>query len=221
MPSASSATLATLRDRVEVMLQDATNTTYATDDIDEAIRQALHAYQQIAPLTTLYTLTLAAAGREIDISTLTGYLEILRVWWDYDSTDPEHPPNWRNFEVWPGDLIWINDEEEPASGDKVRIWYTTAHTLKDLDSAAATTFPIDHESTLTIGAAGYAAHFRSQEITETVSADGWAPRNLRTWADTMLERFATELDKIAARLAATASGIAPSPPLDRWDVGTW
>ena len=217
MPTPSSATLSTLRDRVEIMLQDSTNATWAAGDIDEAIRQALHAYEQVVPRQALTAITLSSAGREVDISSVTGYLEILRVWWDYDSTDPEHPPNWRDFEVWPGDLLWINDGDAPASGDKVRLWYTLTHTLNGLDSATATTFAADHESTIAIGAAGFAALFRSQEVTETVTADGWAPRNLREWGNTMIAEFTSQLHQIARRAAASASGIAAAPPLDRWD----
>jgi hypothetical protein len=221
---ASSATLTTLRDRVEAMLQDSSNATWSTDDVDEAIRQALHRYQQVAPRETIGTVTLSSAGREIDISSLTGYLEIRRVWWDYDSSDPDYPPNWRDFELWPGDLLYINDTAEPASGDKVRVWYTLPHTLNGLDSETATTFPADHESVLTVGAAGFAALFRAQEVTETVTADGWAPRNLREWGLLMMGRFDAELAHIARRRAADAAGLAKMDALDRWDAegaGWW
>ena len=216
MPSATTLTL--LRDRVEVILQDSTNATYATGDIDEAIRHALHRYQQIRPRQTIGTIALTAAGREISISSLTGYLEILRVWWDYTAAAPEHWPNWRDFEVWPGDLLYIRDDEEPASGQHVRVWYTLAHTLNGLDSASATTFGSSRESTLAIGAAGFAALFRTQEITELVTADGWAARNLRTWSNEMLARFEAALARIAAQQAAIHAGITPQAPLDRWDT---
>ena len=222
MTTASSATLATLRDRVEVILQDSTNATYATGDIDEAITQALHRYQQTRPRQAIGTIALAAAGREIDISSLTGYVEVLRVWWDYTAASPEHWPNWRSFQVWPGDLLYIRDEEEPANGDNVRVWYTLPHTLNGLASASATTFDAQDESTIATGAAGFAALFRAQEVAESVTADGGASRNLREWAVLMLDRFEAELAKIAAQQAANHSGLAPLASLDRWDVeGDW
>ena len=221
MPSASSTTLTLLRDRVEVMLQDSTNADYATGDIDEAIRQALQRYQQVRPRQTIGTISLSAAGREIDISSLTGYLEILRVWWDYTAATPEHWPNWRDFEVWPGDLLCIRDDEEPASGQHVRVWYTLAHTLNGLDSASATTFAASDESTITLGAAGFAALFRAQEIVEHVTADGLAARNLREWAILMMAQFDLQLAKLAAQQAAVQSGITPIDQLDRWETGAW
>ena len=127
----------------------------------------------------------------------------MRVWWDYDSSDPDHPPNWREFQVWPGDLLFIDDPEEPTTDDTVRVWYTLAHTLNGLDSATATTFRADHESVIAVGAAAFAALFRSQVITETVTADGWAPRNLRTWGETMMERFGCDPADVWAGIGPT------------------
>ena len=121
-----------LSDRVELQLSDVTNARYSTGDLDEGIRQALNAYTEHLPLHAVGTVELAAAGREIDVSSLT-YRTIDRVWWNYDEDAPDHPPHWRNFDVWPGDLLFISDPEEPAGGDVVRIFYTADHTLEDLD----------------------------------------------------------------------------------------
>jgi hypothetical protein len=128
------AILATLRDRVELALQDASNAIWSTDDIDEAIRLALGAYTKVNPHRRIDTITLTADGREIDISGLTALLRVERVWWDYDAADPRHPPRWRDFEVWPGDILYINDAGEPQSGDVVRVWHTTPQTLAGLDA---------------------------------------------------------------------------------------
>ena len=45
----SAETLTTLPDRVETMLQDSTNATWATGDIDEAIEKALEEYNRHSP----------------------------------------------------------------------------------------------------------------------------------------------------------------------------
>ena len=60
------ATLTTLRDRVELMLADSGNSIWSTDDIDEAIRQALHEYSKTRPLRAVSTVTLSADGRSGD-----------------------------------------------------------------------------------------------------------------------------------------------------------
>ena len=214
-------TLTTLRDRLEHTLQDTGNTKWTTNQLDEAIRQALAAYSEHLPHRAITSLTLTADGREIDISTIT-YRNIERVWWDYDSSDPDHPPHWRTFETWPGDLLFVNDSDEPASGDVVRIWYTADHTVTDLDAATSTTLPSRHESILVQGASGFAAAARRVTILEQVNLNEWAPRNLREWAELQLTTFYNALEEISAREAALDSGTAPTAALDRWDGdGVW
>ena len=209
-------TLATLRDRVEILLDDASNTKWTTTEIDEGIEQALDAYSERLPQRAIRTVTLASAGREIDISAIS-YRTIERVWWDYDSSDPAHPPRWREFEVWPGDLLYIDDGGEPAASDVVRIWYTTDQTLEDLNSAAATTFPQRHAGMIAQGAAGFAATQRRVTLSENVNLNEWAPRNLREWGEAQLAGFYEQLETLVKARAALAAGIAEMPALDRWD----
>jgi hypothetical protein len=44
------ATLAEFEDRIELILQDTGNAIWDTDTIDEALRQAVHAYTMAMPL---------------------------------------------------------------------------------------------------------------------------------------------------------------------------
>ena len=185
----SSNNLATIRDRVEARLQDATNARWSTDDLDEAIRTALEQYSKYKPTHALGTIALSSDGREIDISSLTGCLQVEDVWWDYDSSDPSYPPNYRQFEVWPGDLLYIDDREEPESGDTVRVWYTKMHTIEDLDSATATTLPADDEGTIVTGACHFAAQMRSVELAEDLYAHNDVVSDLRKYADEQGRNF--------------------------------
>lgn len=185
---------------------------YDQDDIDEALRWALHRLSGVRPDRNITSLTLSADGREVDISSITDYLEFERVWWDYDSSDPAYPPDWRDFERWPGDILFIKDGNEPQSGDVVRVWYTRVHALNGLDGASATTIKADQESLLTVGASGFVAQERVQE------AEGWrVPTRLREWASARLREFERSLAALARREAARASGVAAGPSLDRWD----
>ena len=79
----SSQTLAQLRTRTLLLLQDTGAATWATGDIDEALTEALDLYSELLPQRKIGTITLSAAGREIDVSSLTGYIAIERIWWDY------------------------------------------------------------------------------------------------------------------------------------------
>lgn len=213
----SSATLATLRDRLELVLQDSSNTTWATADLDEAITQALERYSAICPCYAITTLTLAAAGREISLASVSGLLRVIRVWWEYTAADPEYPPHWRNFELWPGPILFINDGAEPQSGDVVRIWYTAPHTLKDLSSATSTSFPAGDEGIIITGAAAIAALARALETSETLNVDGATAERLMAWGQLQEQRFTALLAQEARRQAARESGIAPVGRLDRWD----
>ncbi|OGT28092.1 MAG: hypothetical protein A2Z17_07205 [Gammaproteobacteria bacterium RBG_16_66_13] len=191
---------------------------YVQGDIDEALRWALARYTEISPQKAIGTITLSAAGREISLASLTGLLQVERVWWDYDSTDPTHPPDWRTFEVWPGNILFVDDPDEPASGDVARIWYTKSHSINGLDSASVTSIPADHETLIVIGAAGLVTQERSQEQPATN-----VPSKLREWADLRLKEFEAGLKRIARQASIRASGIAPIPAIDRWDKqdGGW
>ena len=190
---------------------------YDQGDIDEAVRWAMHRYSEINPDRAIGTVDLTSSAREVDISSIADYIDVTRVWWDYDSSAPEHPPRWRDFELWPGDVLYINDASEPASGDVVRLWYTRQHTLNGLDSETVTTLPTDAETLLVAGAAGYCAQERVQE-----DPSRYVPRKLREWADARIKEFERGLKAVARRGAARNSGIAVMAGIDRWDVeGGW
>jgi hypothetical protein len=216
---AGSATLASLRDRVEQTLSDTANARWTTAAIDEAIRAAIATYQNASPCRAIGTITLAAAGREISIASLTTLIYIERVWWEYTSTDPEYPPSWRNFQHWPGSILWIDDGNEPGSGDVIRIFYIARHTLNGLDSAAITTIPQEHETVIVTGASAYAATNRAAELAEQATVDGWPQARLLEYGRTQMMAFQNELIRIARQYATHKTRIAAAPALDRWDTG--
>jgi len=216
--SLGSATLATLRDRVEQVLQDTGNATWSTAELDEAIRHAIDEYAQVSPYKVIGTITLAADGREVSLSTLTNLIYVERVWWEYTSSDPEYPPYWREFEQWPGAILWINDGEEPATDDVVRVYYAARHTLNGLDSAAITTVPNEHISLIVTGAAANAARNYSLSLSGAVNVDGWTPRRYLEWATAKETEFQNALRRLARLDAVRHSGITPAVALDRWDT---
>jgi len=184
------ATLATLRDRVELELADSGNSIWSTDDVDEAIRQALHEYSKTRPLREVGTVELSADGREIDISSLSGLLSVTEIWCDYTSSDPEFPANVRAFTHWRDEQkIYVNDDYEPASGDVVRVFYTKLQTLNGLDSETATSVPLEDETLIATGAAGYAATSRAVDLAEQVTLDRLTAQQVRAWGLAKLQEF--------------------------------
>jgi len=184
---------------------------YPQEDIDEAVRWALHRITEVKPHRAITTVTLSADGREVDISSID-YLDIERVWLDYDASDPDWRPDWADFQVWPGDVLFIDESIEPDSGDVLRIFHTTEQTISGLDSATATTLPDRDVTTLIVGATGYCAQERVQEK-ETY----WGNRDLRDWADARLKEFELALERLGRREGIKHSGIARTGRLDRWD----
>ena len=188
---------------------------YDQDDLDEAVRWALHRYNEILPDRTVTTLTLSADGREIDVSSITDYHTIEQIWLDYDSSDPEYPPRWADCQLWPGDILYVDAGNEPQSGDVVRIWYTRLHTINGLDSASATSLPTNHDTLIVTGAGGCAAQERIQD-----EESRYVPRKLREWAQARLREFERGLKQLAREEGIEHSGIAEGPALDRWE-GEW
>lgn len=212
-------TLATLRDRVELILADNTNLIFSTDDVDEGIRRALHDYSQVNPQHKIDTITLTADGREISTATLTGIADVEDVWCPYDSSDPEYPPYRRPWRFWrDSGLLYVMGSYEPQSADVVRVFYTALQKLKDLDSATATTLPAEHDSIVALGAAGYAAQSRALDVAEQISVDRDTTKNLREWAELQLRRFGDALHQVA--IATQGPGHVGLPALDRWE-GEW
>jgi hypothetical protein len=209
-------TLAAFRARLEAILAPIGNRDWTDDALDEALRQARDRYTELVPPRTIETVTLAADGREIDVSSLT-YTHIIRVWWDYDDTDPDHPPNWRDFEIWPGDILYISDPQEPETGDVVRLWLEQRAAIEDLDSATSTTVPDEHDTVLLTGAAAYAAASLALERTEQPNLSDWTVRRLNEWSLQRQLEFERRIHQLAIQRGISNSGLAPQPRLDAYD----
>jgi hypothetical protein len=212
-------TLANLRDRVELILADSGNAIWATGDIDEAIRRALHEYSKVRPLRAIGTLTAAATGHEFSTTTLTGILDVVRVWCPYTAASPEDPPEWRAFEFW-RDAALLYFPDEVSAAEVMRIFFTKSQALKDLDSAAATTFPDEDESLIATGAAGYAAGSRAVDLGEQVTLDRDVPARLEQWSKARLAEFRQGLAAVAQAMALQGKSHVELPKLDRHD-GAW
>lgn len=209
-------TLASFRSRLEQMLAPTGRRDWSDAALDAALRQARDRYSTILPPKSISTLTLPSDGREIDISSFT-YTHIERVWWDYDSCDPRHPPEYRDFEIWPGNILYISDPDEPATGDVIRCWLVQRATIADLDSSAATNVPAEHDTLLLTGATGYALTALAGALAETPNVDGWVTQRLENIASKHLTAFTLQLETLARQRGSRDAGMATGPKLDRWD----
>jgi hypothetical protein len=196
------ATLTTIRDRIEQMLEDVSNTTWPTAELDEAIRRALEEYNQAIPLQAVAVVTLTAGGRQQDVSAVTGILRPVEVWLPYTAADPEFPPNRRRFRWWRDQLkLYLADGHEPQAGDVMRLFYYMQRTINGLDGATATTVHAEDELLIVTGGAGHAAVQRAVGVVEGINVHGYVTLNLHTWGQQRLDEFRDGLASAAAREA--------------------
>lgn len=188
----SSATLTTLRDRVEAFLYDSTNITWTTGTLDEAIKLALEEYSRAKPLQAIGTVTPSASTREVSVSSLTGLIEVLRVWFPYTSATPEYPPEWVDWTTfWSAGTptLFLDVPSAPNGTDVARVWYTKLHTLNGLASETVTSYSAADDGLLIMGAAGYAALSRAGDAVETQPVALFGARNYEDLAKVLLVEF--------------------------------
>lgn len=216
-----------LRDRIELMLQDTGNAIWDTDTIDEALKQALDQYNGVNPLHMETVITLPGDGREIALSGITGLLDVLDVWWPYDSDAAIEtwPPNRvRGWRVWWDDaqpllFLEIEHSSQPQTDDEVRIWYTKRQTIQDLDSADFTTLRGDHESLIVLGAAGHAAMSRTVDLVEVAGTDLYQVSILGTWGQRKIREYQAALRQLERHHARRGRSWSVGWALDKWDEG--
>ena len=209
--------LATVRDRVEQQLVDTGNAIWATGLIDEGLRQALAEFSLAIPLHAITTLTLSSDTYELDISSISGLLDVVRLWLPYTAANPENPPNWLGFDHWRDNDILYLGEYQGQSGDVARLFYTAVQTIEDLDSATSTTLTGLQESILVNGGAGFAATSRSLDLQEQVTLGTRVTKEIQAWGERRLQSFRIQVSAEARRLAIAGQSAVGLPPLDRWD----
>jgi hypothetical protein len=217
--------LAGLRDRVEEMLMDTGNAIFAATTIDEAIHLALDQYNGVNPLTMETVIVLPGDGREIALSGVSGLVGVHDAWWPYDSTAAAEtwPPNKiRGYRLWWDDnqpvlFLEIDDGAQPKTDDEIRIWYSKQQTIQDIDAAATTTLPGDHESLIVLGGAGHAAMSRTADLIETANTDLYQVGLLGTWGQRKLREFHGKLKTIQRAGARAGPAWGSGWALDKWD----
>jgi len=221
------STLAQIRDRVELMLQDTGNAIYAAALIDECLQQALDQFNYVSPQGKETVITLPGDGREIALDSITGLTRVTEVWWPYDSdaADETWPPNRvKGFRLWWDDarpvlFLDIVDQSQPQTNEEVRIWYTIPHTIENLASATITSLLAEHESLIVLGAAGHSAMARAVDLTETPGTDLYAIGLIGTWGQRKLREFNAELKKIQEGSVRFGPAWGEGWSLDKWDEG--
>ena len=221
------STIGQLIIRASAMLMDTGLAIWPALTLGEAFTQALDQYNGVNPLHMETVITLPGDGREIALSGITGLLDVLDVWWPYDSdaTTETWPPNRvRGWRLWWDDaqpllFLEIEDSSQPQTSEEVRIWYTKRHTIQDLESATTTTLRGDHESLIVLGAAGHAAMSRTVDLIETSGTDLYQVSILGTWGQRKIKEFTAALRRLERKHARRGRSWGVGWALDKWDEG--
>ena len=185
------STLAELVDLVEAELKDSANAIWSAAEIQAHIRTALRDYNRIDPQRSVGTIASVDGQREYALSTLTGLLRILEVWFPYNSTTPQHPPNRPTWSTpYDGYLrLEISDAPSGDATEKIRVFYTVDHTINGLDAAGATTLNAQAEQIMILGAAAFAVQQQAQYKTGRVNVSADDPKTWLQWAEIRLHHY--------------------------------
>lgn len=191
------------REKLRLELSDLNVATWEDDLLDQALREALEDFNDAGAEEAIATHTFTSDTREAALSaaTFARLIKVLRVWLPYTVGDPEYPPEWREFELWPGSILFIADNPKPANGDVARIWFTRTHTVEGLDAAASTSIPVERAQLLIVGASAYAGSARARELSESVTAEDEAYKQIAGFAFRRMNEFRAGLNRIRARAA--------------------
>ncbi len=155
-------TLSDIRDRVRLDLRDPASERWSDDQLDRHITRALHDVDRHVPREATATIATTAGSRDIDLSALTGLIDVEAAEFPVD----EFPPCYIQFSRWDQNLTLLLDTA--PDGSDVRLSYTAAHVL----DGSGSTVPGHLEELLAIGAAGYAALELASATTNAITLDG-------------------------------------------------
>jgi hypothetical protein len=165
--------ITSLVSKIQALLLD-DGTAFSTATITAAVRQALEAYNQRAPIYKTETITAVAGQYLYSLASVDPLQEVLALL----DTNNEYMQFQKWFEDGTTHNILLN---QPVSEDFTLV-YSIAHTIDGLDSESTTTLLADHENCLCNLAAGIAVVIRANGKVETVNLNADVPAQwMRLW----------------------------------------
>jgi len=180
--------LTEMRARVREDLQDTDSQNYrwTDDEVDGAIERVVIEYSLHAPIEQQDDIATTDGDTELDISSLSGLLEIESVEFPIGQT----PKYLQRTEYW-ADKLYMEDE---GDGEDARLRWLKKHTL----TAESTTIPAEHEEIIVLGVTGYLAMSASAYTVDRASIAGrHATINFKAWGKERLARYDKKLKAIA------------------------
>jgi len=180
--------LTEMRARVREDLQDTDSQNYrwTDDEVDGAIDRVVMEYSLHAPIEQQTDIATTDGDTELDISSLTGLLEIESV----EFPIGQQPKYLQRTGYWAGHLYM----EGAGDGEDARVRWLKKHTL----TAESTTIPAEHEEIIVLGATGYLAMSASTYTVDRASIAGrHATINYKAWGKERLDRYDRKLKAVS------------------------
>jgi len=180
--------LTEMRARVREDLQDTDSQNYrwTDDEVDGAIDRVVLEYSLHAPIEQQDDIATTDGDTELDISSLSGLLEIESV----EFPIGYKPKYFQRTEYWAVHL-YMQDE---GNGNDARVKWLKRHTL----TAESTTIPAEHEEIIVLGATGYLAMSAAAYTVDRASIAGrHATINFKAWGKERLDRYDRKLKAIS------------------------
>jgi len=182
--------LTEMRARVRQDLQDtdAANYRWSNDEVDGAIQRVVREFSLAYPLMESTDIATTDGSRELDISSLSGLIAIMRV----EFPIGEDPACYQRVELWKTTLYM----QDKGNGDDARVRWYKEHTLGE-----SSTIPTQFEEIIVLGATGYLAASASAYTVDRASIAGTgATINFLKWGQERLELYQEKLKALQGRI---------------------
>mgnify|MGYP005824350585 CR=1 FL=1 len=201
--------------RILQLLADPAGSKFPQAQITEALRMTLSDFSQANPVLASTVLTLPAASKLIDLTTLTGLLYPIKISCPYLDDSAEETETPFHFYLAGGiPTIALDSDTTPTAGDQAKIVFAKAHTIQSLDAAPDTSILTVHDSMIVVGAAAYALDLRAAQLMEAYGQRSIDITRILTLAVNYHTRWETYL---ATLKSYTWSLFPRGFALDQWD----
>ena len=175
MPTA----LATIRGRLQTVLDDAAAAVWTTGELDQHIQDALRDLSHRIPRERTTTIATTSGSRDVSLATLTERVRIVAVEWPTGSD----PKNFVDFSEW-ADVLRIDSLGIPDGTDCI-IYWQSLHSIN-----GTKTLPEDYDDALVHAAAARACDQQAADASNALNTGGPpATRDWRTLAAHFRNRY--------------------------------
>jgi hypothetical protein len=172
--------------------EEGANYRWTDDEIDRAIDKAVLDYSEYCPLQVRSSVATVNNDQDINISSLTGRIEVIKVEHPID----EQPCQSRRFKVWADVLTFLDGYY--GDGENCYIYWLQKHTL-----GATSTIPTPHEGIIALGAAAYAISSQAQYKSDMANTGGPnVDKDYSSWAKERFKQFYDTLQGIRQYIPA-------------------